>query len=156
MNKVADKQKSPEIRVRVTIILKRSDGRICFVRHRKNDRVYWLLPGGGQAPLESATEAAERELMEELKIKAESFSLVFIRESMNAEIGRHIQFLVFAGENPDFSTLGDGEDERVEGFDFFDAEEIKAKPVYPAMKDDLIKYLNNEPVEMFKTLKWIP
>ena len=145
-----------QIRVRVTVILRRDDGKVCFVRHRKKDRVYWLLPGGGQAPLESALEAAQRELMEELEIKAESFSLAFVRESMNEEIGRHIQFLVFEGKNPDFSTLGNGEDERVEGFDFFDAEEIMSRPVYPAMKDDLLKYLKNEPVEIFKTLDWIP
>jgi ADP-ribose pyrophosphatase YjhB (NUDIX family) len=144
------------IRVRVTVLLKREDGRICFVRHNKNGRRYWLLPGGGQDPLESAETAAARELEEELRIRAAGFRLLFVRESMNADNGRHIQFLVFEGLKPDFSTLATGIDERVEGFDFFDADELADKEIFPAMKEDIIRFARGQSPELFKTLEWIP
>lgn len=144
------------IRIRVTVLLKREDGKICFVRHLKNGRRYWLLPGGGQDLLESAEAAAARELQEELRIRAAGFKLLFVRESMNHEAARHIQFLVFEGLNPDFSTLETGEDERVEGFDFFGPEEIAQREIFPAMKDDIITYARGQVPEMFKTLEWIP
>ncbi len=144
------------IRIRVTVLLKREDGKICFVRHLKNGRRYWLLPGGGQDLLESAEVTAARELQEELRIRAGSFRLLFVRESMNQEAARHIQFLVFEGLNPDFSTLETGEDERVEGFDFFGPEEIAQREIFPAMKDDIINFARGKVPELFKTLEWIP
>ncbi|MDN5279857.1 MAG: 8-oxo-dGTP diphosphatase [Clostridiales bacterium] len=156
VKQVSSIEKSPEIRIRVTVLLKRQDGKICFVRHRKDGRVYWLLPGGGQDPLESAKDAGKRELFEELQIKVDELNLVFIRESIDPTSLRHIQFMVFEGINPDFSDLQTGIDERVEGYDFFDADEIETHTIYPAMKEDLIRYATNQKIELFKTLEWIP
>lgn len=106
--------------------------------------------------MESALDAARRELHEELRVSVKEFKFLFARESMDKALGRHIQFLVFEGLNPDFSTLSLGEDERVEGFDFFNAEEILDKPVYPAMKDDISRFAENREISLFKTLEWIP
>jgi hypothetical protein len=64
--------------------------------------------------------------------------------------------MVFEGINPDFSDLQTGIDERVEGYDFFDADEIETHTIYPAMKEDLIRYATNQKIELFKTLEWIP
>lgn len=145
-----------QIRIRVTVLLKQKDGKICFVRHLKNGKRYWLLPGGGQDALETAPEAAARELAEELRIRVAGFQLLFVRESMNKTVGRHIQFLVFEGIEPDFSTLQTGEDERVEGYDFFGPEEIENRQIYPAMKEDILEYARGHKPELFKTLEWIP
>ena len=103
------------------MLLKRDDGRICFARHCKDGRRYWLLPGGGQDAGETAKEAAARELAEELQIRAEDFRLLFIRESINKETGRHIQFMDFEGIRKDISTLASGTYKSVEGFDFYEA-----------------------------------
>lgn len=144
------------IRIRVTVLLRRDDGKICFVRHLKNGKRYWLLPGGGQDPFETATEAASRELFEELDLKVKEFKLLFVRESMNQSLGRHIQFLVFEGLNPDFSQMECKNDPRVEGYDFMGAEEIAEAPVYPSMKEDILMVARGESPEFFKTLEWIP
>jgi ADP-ribose pyrophosphatase YjhB (NUDIX family) len=143
------------IRIRVSVLLKSDDGRICFVRHCKDGRRYWLLPGGGQEPCESVYETAARELAEELQISAAAFRMLFIRESFNKDTGRHIQFMVFEGINPDFSTLNTGTDPRVEGFDFFGPEEIERVTIYPAMKADLLDYARGKTPELFRTLDWI-
>ncbi len=106
--------------------------------------------------MESALDAAQRELIEELNLPVKIFRLAFVRESFDSKAGRHIQFLVFEGLEADFSRIATGIDKRVEGFDFFDASEVAEKPIYPAMKDDLIKFMKNEQVELFRTLEWIP
>lgn len=106
--------------------------------------------------MEPAKITAARELAEELRIKAADFRLLFVRESMDKTAGRHIQFLVFEGINPDFLTLATGEDERVEGYDFFGPEEIREKKIYPSMKEDILEYAMGKTPELFKTLEWIP
>ena len=142
-------------RIRVTVIMKRDDGKICFVRHLKDQKRYWLLPGGGQDFLEKAEFTAARELQEELKISCESYRLLFIRESISKVDQRHIQFLVFEGINPDFSKIQVGEDKRVEGYDFFGADEIINKTIYPAMKDDISEFAQGKTPVLFKSLEWI-
>ena len=137
------------------MLLKRDDGKICFVRHLKDGRRYWLLPGGGQDAGETAQATAARELAEELQISAADFRMLFIRESINKETGRHIQFMVFEGINPDYSTLATGTDHRVEGFDFFGPEEIEQVTIYPAMKADILDYARGKTPELFRTLDWI-
>ena len=149
------KNNETHIRIRVSVLTKREDGKICFVRHLKNGKRYWLLPGGGQDAFEKASETAARELQEELRISCKDFRLIFIREAMSKSDNRHIQFMVFEGIKHDFTNIQTGIDKRVEGYDFFDVEEIKSKTIYPAMKEDIIKFANNEPIELFKTLEWI-
>ncbi|MGM0599781.1 MAG: NUDIX domain-containing protein [Candidatus Rifleibacteriota bacterium] len=156
VQQVSNNNKNNPIRIRISVLMRNEEGQICFVRHRKNDRLYWLLPGGGQDPMESALDTAKRELYEELRIKIKDLRFLFIRESMNPIIDRHIQFLVFEALNPDYSKMETGEDPRVDGFDFFSINEIRNKTIYPAMHEDLIKFGQNEQIKQFKTLDWIP
>ena len=59
--------KYKKLRVRVAGLIEDDDGRILFVRQRKKKKDYWLLPGGGVEFGETAIEALEREMKEELK-----------------------------------------------------------------------------------------
>jgi 8-oxo-dGTP diphosphatase len=146
----------PAIRIRVTVLIRRDDGRLCLVRHRKHGRVYWLLPGGGQELFEPAEEAARREVWEEIRVKIGDLRLCCLRESMDRVAGRHIQFLIFSAGTADFSTLQVGDDPRVDGVDFVPPEELSNLPVYPAMQDDLAALLAGQPVPLFRTLPWVP
>ncbi|HNV68840.1 MAG TPA: NUDIX hydrolase [Candidatus Ozemobacteraceae bacterium] len=144
------------IRIRVTILVQRPDGRVCLVRHLKDGRRYWLLPGGGQEPFECMTETARRELWEETRIACGQFEFLGLRESFASEAGRHIVYPVFRGLNPDFSAVERGEDARVEAVDFLTWEEIRERTVFPEMKTDLERLVRGEPILPFLTLDWIP
>lgn len=148
--------KPDTIRLRVTILVQRPDGRICLVRHLKEGRRYWLLPGGGQNVFEPMMETAQRELWEETRIKCGRYEFLGLRESFAPEAGRHIVYPLFRGLEPDFSRVERGEDERVEAVDFLSWEEIRERTVFPEMKPDLEKLVRGEPVVPFLTLKWIP
>ncbi|HOY67408.1 MAG TPA: NUDIX domain-containing protein [Candidatus Ozemobacteraceae bacterium] len=146
----------PFVRVRVTVVLRHADGRLCFVRHLKQGRRYWLLPGGGQQPFEPLEEAARREIHEELRISVSGLNFLAMRETMSSAAGRHIQFPIFEAVGPDFSTLEPGEDPRVEGIDFFTAEELANRPIFPNMEDDILRLARGERIAPFRTLEWVP
>lgn len=146
----------PFVRIRVTVVLRHPDGRLCFVRHLKDGRRYWLLPGGGQDAFESLEDAARRELHEELRITASELKFIGLRETMSSAAGRHIQFPIFEAVSPDLSTLAPGEDPRVEGIDFFTAEQLINRPLFPDMGDEILKLARGEQIAPFRTLEWIP
>lgn len=147
---------APAIRIRVTILLRREDGRLLFVRHLKEGHRYWLLPGGGQRPGEPLEAAARRELEEELRVTAGTFRFLGLRESIAPEGGRHIQFPLFAAVDPDFSRLAVGDDPRVEGFDCLGPDDLPGRPIFPHFPDDLARLMRGEPITPFRTLPWVP
>lgn len=146
----------PSVRIRVTILLRKAVGRLLMVRHCKNERRYWLLPGGGQNPGEPLEAAAHRELFEEIRVKSAAYRFLALRESIDPVSGRHIQFPIFEAIGANFSQMMVGEDPRVEGIDWFGAEEIARQPVFPHFPEDLARLAQGEAVEPFKTLPWVP
>jgi len=81
------------IRVRAVAIVVRG-GKVLFLRHRHPDpqREYWVLPGGGVQPGESAQHAVVRELAEEARLSARAVRLVYITDRPNGVPGPEIAF----------------------------------------------------------------
>jgi ADP-ribose pyrophosphatase YjhB (NUDIX family) len=116
------------------------------VKHRKGNREYWLLPGGGVGVGERASGALARELKEELNLDSEVGELLFVAEAMNAE-GRHIIQPTFAAALRGIGELRLGGDGRVSGFGFFDARGIESLAVFPDIKSDILDYLHEGKVK---------
>jgi 8-oxo-dGTP diphosphatase len=85
------------IRVRVAGVFVDAD-KILLVRHQKDGRDYWLLPGGGCEFGESLATALERELEEETSLKTRCGRLLFVNESIPPDRHRHVLNLTFLGE----------------------------------------------------------
>ena len=83
-----------EPRIRVSGILKK-DNEILFVKHRKNKKEYYLLPGGGVDFGESFEAALKREFMEEVNIEIKVKDLVFVSEGIDPKGEKHIISIVF-------------------------------------------------------------
>ncbi len=82
------------IRIRAAGILVK-DGEILLVRHEKNGKSYWLLPGGGVDFGESVEEALIREFREEVGLPIQVGKLVLAHDSIPPNRHRQVLNLYF-------------------------------------------------------------
>lgn len=124
-----------DIRVRVAGILV-ENGKLLLVAHKKNENVYWLLPGGGVDFGESLTEALKREFLEELNIHIEVGELLLISETIFPSGERQILNICFCCEYTGGEYLL-GSEQRLYDFGFFTEDEIKGKKILPPLNSEL-------------------
>ncbi len=82
----------PRIRVAGVAV---SGDRILLVRHRRDGREYYLLPGGGLEWGERCAEGLAREFAEELSLRVSVGRLLCVNESLEPAGRRHILNLTF-------------------------------------------------------------
>ncbi len=92
----------PRIRVAGLLI---NRGRVLLVRHEKEGRSYWLLPGGGVERGEQLDEALLRELDEECGFVPTALAgPIALAETIppdDSPAGRHILHMIFAIDVPE-------------------------------------------------------
>ncbi len=130
-----------EPRVRVCGLL-RKDNKILFVKHRKNNKEYYLLPGGGVDYGESFEVALKREYLEEVNIHVSLGKMLFISEAIAPDQSKHIVNLYFevfyeGGE------LVVAEEERIVGAEYLEIEKIEDYTIYPNVKKQIVDYIKN-------------
>ncbi|MBN1532509.1 MAG: NUDIX hydrolase [Spirochaetes bacterium] len=125
--------------VRVAAIIVQN-GRLLMVAHKKDRKVYWLLPGGGVMYGESLEEALKREILEELNVSVSVKGPALICDSIEPKGKRHILNISFFCDHRE----GDyrlGDDRRLHDFRFFDRDEIPSLTVYPPINSSLLSLL---------------
>ncbi len=129
------------IRIRVSAVIIK-DGSILLVRHEKEGRVYWLLPGGGVEPTETLSQALKREIIEEVGLEVDSSKLLFVSESISPEARHilHLSFLVSVKKG----KIKVEKDKRLKGAQYFKANELKGLKIYPNIKNELINILQDK------------
>ncbi len=148
-----------EPRIRVSAILRR-ESRLLLVRHEKEGREYWLLPGGGVSGGETLLEAVKRELAEELGIE-EDLPLegpVALADSISPPgwPPKHVVHIIFAGHLGDRSleqvTSGDA---AVRNQRLFDVEELVGLALHPPIQRFLSRWQPGDPTVYLGSL-WAP
>lgn len=126
------------IRIRVgAVIIKH--GEILLVKHEKDGRTYWLLPGGGQEFGETAAQALERELMEECGLKVKCGQLLFTAESLPPDKHRQVLNLTFLAELVSGEAhLAEKDSERLKGVAWVKKEQLSKLSFFPDFRDALI------------------
>jgi ADP-ribose pyrophosphatase YjhB (NUDIX family) len=142
------------MRVRVAgLFLKNSS--VLMVKHLKNKRSYWLLPGGGIRLGESATAALKREIKEELNIDVVIGDLLFVVETLSDD-GTHIIQPTFIIEVDSFDNIKVGRDRRVIAYKLFNIDEIRGITVYPDIAAEIIYFMKYKRVnERYIYKKWV-
>ena len=142
-------------RVRVAGILIEDD-RILLIEHTKNNRKYWLVPGGGVDWGESAAEALIREFKEDTGLDIEVEKFLFISETIAPDKQKHVINLYFKIKKVENSSniMKLGEEKILTDLRFIPEDEIKNIKLYPNIKEKLIKLLNKENIEPYLGLLW--
>lgn len=127
-----------KIRIRIALAIVR-DGKLLMVQHEKNDRRYWLLPGGGLEFGETITECGVRELQEEARLRVKVGDLIFASETIPPDEHRHVLNLYYEGQ-----IVGDGEpvmgeDPVVCDVQWIDIADLPHLKVYPAVTHELLE-----------------
>jgi ADP-ribose pyrophosphatase YjhB (NUDIX family) len=133
-----------EPRIRVAGLLV-NGGRVLLVRHEKDERSYWLLPGGGVDAGEQLEDAVRREFAEECAIVPSAVrGPVAMAETIpppHLAHGRHILHMIFAIE----AEAGAAEalrssDDAVIGHAFVDQRRLRDLDLRPPIHDFLAAY----------------
>ena len=142
-------------RVRVAGILIENE-RILLIEHSKNDKKYWLVPGGGVDWGESTAESLIREYKEETNLDIEVESFLFLSETIAPDNEKHVINLYFKVKRKDTSKedLKLGNEEMLTDLKFFEKEKIKNIKLYPNIKEQIIKLLNKEEIVPYLGLLW--
>ena len=129
-------------RIRVAGILIEND-KILLIQHYKNNKKYWLIPGGGNDWGETAKEALIREYKEETNMDIEVDEFLFFSETIYPNKERHILNLFFRihrnEKNDSIVKLGD--EAVLADLKFVTKEELKKMTVYPNIKENLLKLM---------------
>ena len=142
-------------RVRVAGILIEND-EILLIEHTKNDKKYWLVPGGGVDWGESTAESLIREYKEETNLDIEVERFLFLSETIAPDKKKHVINLYFKIKRKNFSeiSLKLGNEEMLTDLRFFKKEEIKNIKLYPNIKEQIIQLLNKEKIVPYLGLLW--
>ena len=135
----------PRIRVAGILI---EDNKILLIQHHKNDKKYWLIPGGGNDWGETTKEALIREYKEETNMDIEVDEFLFFSETISPDKKRHVLNLFYKTHrnNKNDSIIKLGEEAVLTDLKFVTKEELETMIIYPNIKENLLKLMNNEKI----------
>jgi len=135
----------PRIRVAGILI---EDNKILLIQHHKNNKKYWLIPGGGNDWGETTKEALIREYKEETNMDIEVDEFLFFSETISPDKKRHVLNLFYKihRNNKNDSIIKLGEEAVLTDLKFVTKEELKTMTIYPNIKENLLKLMNNEKI----------
>ena len=138
-----------DIRVRVAALICK-DGRVLFIEHKKGDKTYWLLPGGGVEFGESLPQCVVRELKEETNLDIEVGNLAFVSDTITPEESllfskerRHVVNIVFYAKHVD-GELKVGDEERLYDLKYIPIEDIPNLLIHPPVNRQIVEAATNE------------
>ena len=118
-----------------------ADDRVLLVRHRKGERRYHLLPGGGVEAGESLSDALIREVAEETGLRIEVGRPLLLSDTIDPSGGRHVVNVTFAATIIAGTPRAAPGDQRIEGVDLVNPTDLTELDLRPPIAPELIRIL---------------
>ena len=135
---MADHARPKLPRVRVAVVLVDDQDRILLVRHRKGEKTYWLLPGGGLDFGESLFACAARELREETGLEVEASRMLYVSEAISPDGARHILNLYVMGTVTGGALGPPPEGDVIDEIAWKPIAELPTLTLYPAIAEHIL------------------
>lgn len=132
---------SEGVRVRVSAVIL-VDGRLVLVRHRRGDRAYHLLPGGGVEAGETMPTAVAREVLEETGLVVTVGRPVFLSDSIDPVGSRHVVNVAFLATVAGGGITERPTDERVEAVDLVEPSALPSLDLRPPVAEALVRAID--------------
>jgi 8-oxo-dGTP diphosphatase len=129
----------PRIRVAGVAV---SGDRILLVKHRRDHREYFLLPGGGLEWGERCADGLAREFAEELSLRVSVGRLLCVNESLEPAGRRHILNLTFHVRIRG-GRLQVNQDRRLQGAGWVRRQDLAKLTFYPEIRRPLLAAWKN-------------
>lgn len=142
-------------RVRVAGILI-ENGKILLIEHKKNNKKYWLVPGGGVDWGESTAEALTREYKEETNLDINVKRFLFLSETIAPDKEKHVINMYFEIEKDKNSEaiMKLGDEENLSDLKYLTKEEVIDIKLYPNIKEQIISLLDKKEIIPYLGLLW--
>ncbi|MGB9797770.1 MAG: NUDIX domain-containing protein, partial [bacterium] len=130
------KLKPRELKLRVACLLV-EDGKILLARHRREEREYWTLPGGGLEKGERIVDCLKREIWEESGLLIDVGGVLFLFDVIEPE--RQVVTIVFRARKigGEFKPKNVPVGHRLVGMDFLPLEKIKEIELLPPVGSEI-------------------
>lgn len=145
---------APRIRVAAIIEL---DGAVVLVRHRRGERTYHLLPGGGVARGETLAEALVREVAEETGLAIEVGRPAILSDTIDPSADRHVVNIAFLCRVTGGAVTHAPADPRVEAVDLVPPAELAGLDLRPPVAAEIAAALSPaEPAAVYLGARFAP
>lgn len=123
---------------RVSVIVVTDEQKILLVRHRKGNRLYWVLPGGRLEYGETFHECAVRELKEETGLDIEIEKFLFLSEAIAPDRSRHIVNIYLKGRITG-GTMQIGNEPVLAGVDLIPLADLERLTLFPPIGKKILE-----------------
>ncbi len=122
----------------MSVIVVTEERKILLVRHRKGNRLYWVLPGGRLEYGETFHECAVRELKEETGLDIEIEKFLFLSEAIAPDRSRHIVNIYLKGRITG-GTMQIGNEPVLAGVDLIPLADLERLTLFPPIGKKILE-----------------
>jgi 8-oxo-dGTP diphosphatase len=127
---------------RVSVIVISDDHKILLVRHRKGNKLYWVLPGGRLEYGETFQECGVRELQEETGFEVEVDKFLYLSEAIAPDRSRHIVNIYLRGRIVG-GEMRLGNEPVLAGVDFIPLQDLEKITLFPPIAKIILSGVPN-------------